>query len=200
MRGKGPRRGSGGPKLPAQLTKELFGDRQRGSARDAPRGGGGTAPSRRDRRKAERHSKKASAQEIRRLHSSHRPNTLETKTKVDARKRKQPFDDGAFAEDNQAPQAIPAKHTKKQRPMSVQVPRLDSNFKSVSSQQPRHCPAGHLGSTKFQELLPAGNDAELALQRELAKKLGLRKGDANMGGDDGLDDLLQGKGFSCIAL
>ncbi len=38
-----------------------------------------------------------------------------------------------------------------------------------------------------------GQDPELDLQRRLARKLGLKKGKAKMGGDDGLDELLDGE-------
>ena len=38
----------------------------------------------------------------------------------------------------------------------------------------------------------SGRDAEAELQRRLAKKLGLKSRRAGLGGDDGLDDLLDG--------
>lgn len=39
----------------------------------------------------------------------------------------------------------------------------------------------------------AGQDPEAELQRQLARKLGLKKGKTQMGGEDGLDDFLEGK-------
>lgn len=38
----------------------------------------------------------------------------------------------------------------------------------------------------------AGLDPEVALQRELARKLGLKRGKTKMGGEDGLDEFLEG--------
>ena len=38
----------------------------------------------------------------------------------------------------------------------------------------------------------AGPDPELELQRRLARQLGLKKGKTAMGGDDGLDEFLEG--------
>jgi hypothetical protein len=40
----------------------------------------------------------------------------------------------------------------------------------------------------------AAVDPEVELQRQLAKKLGLKRGKTKMGGDDGLDDFLEGEG------
>ena len=39
----------------------------------------------------------------------------------------------------------------------------------------------------------AGADPEVALQRQLARKLGLKKGKTRMGGEDGLDEFLEGE-------
>lgn len=39
----------------------------------------------------------------------------------------------------------------------------------------------------------AGLDPEVKLQRELARKLGLKRGKTKMGGEDGLDEFLDGE-------
>lgn len=39
----------------------------------------------------------------------------------------------------------------------------------------------------------AGLDPEIELQRELARKLGLKRGKTKMGGEDGLDEFLDGE-------
>lgn len=38
----------------------------------------------------------------------------------------------------------------------------------------------------------AGLDPEVVLQRDLARKLGLKRGKTKMGGEDGLDEFLDG--------
>ncbi|KAL4421444.1 hypothetical protein ABPG75_010735 [Micractinium tetrahymenae] len=58
-------------------------------------------------------------------------------------------------------------------------------------------PPGIGKGSKFGELLPAhlqaagGHDPEKELQRQLASRLGLKKGKTKMGGDDGLDEFLE---------
>ena len=66
----------------------------------------------------------------------------------------------------------------------------------MKKKEPASSPASH-----FNELLRHSSRdhrahmvAELELQRTLARKLGLRKGKTSLGGDDGLDDLLQEMG------
>ena len=55
-------------------------------------------------------------------------------------------------------------------------------------------PVKHKGGSRFDELLPAARDPEIALQRELAKKLGLKKGNKLGSYDDGMDELFEEHG------
>ena len=165
MGGKFNLRFNKGPKLPGKLTKELFGDAAGGGSA-GQRGPG----SRKDRRRADRQSKK------------------EARSGPPKSERKRRFEDAGRGI---SPPSREERPGKKQRRSDAPAAR------------PR------VGGSKFDELLPpmkkdasAGalqleEEPEIALQRRLARQLGLKKGKkSSFGDEDGLDDLMEG-GFSC---
>ncbi|KAI7835645.1 hypothetical protein COHA_010459 [Chlorella ohadii] len=161
-RGRGRGRGGGrsGPRLPHKLGKELFGDAAGGG-----RGRGRGQLPRKERRKAER----------------------ETKRGGSGGGGGRGGGRGAFSGWRPAHQ-----QQQQQRKGGGQQEGRPSKRQRTGGPAMTGIAAG----SKFGELLPdhlkaaAGLDPEVVLQRDLARKLGLKRGKTKMGGEDGLDEFL----------
>lgn len=216
-----------GPRLPNQLTKEIFGNEDGWQQHAGPAKrkkktrnglliedrGGVQAPavrSRKEKRKAERKARKGQQQEamLRRVLMKRELDEMNKKS-TSGGKRKRNLIGERDVQDVRHPSKRSSSSTKKH--VSKQV-GLEESSPSYSDKKPtqlrkhlkgkkksldRHSKQGNNGDdlekSRFDELLPGSNDGELQFQRMLAKKLGLKKGKSSMGGDDGLDEILEGE-------
>lgn len=182
--------GPSGPHLPVALTKELFGEKDSGQYAYSPFGRH-RAASRKERRKAERRARKvgsgrnvsrvgAARDESRAFGTSKKKNELQRLGTQGSTRHRQPVD----KEDGNARLGVGGVKRPRETRMSDNSERSESKKSSK-----KHA----LMKSRFDELLPASNDGELVLQRALAKKLGLKRGKTKLGGDDGIDEMLQGE-------
>jgi len=172
------------PTLPFKLTKELGGDGDSIGSRGGGRGGGrGGSFKRKDRRKEEREAKK------------HKPrpqyipkedrNASKSLTERHSNKRSLP-------NSNEAPNAAfntGGKNKKIRQDDRQPKSNLATNGQKLPTPQ-------KVGNSRFGELLPPAEDPEKVLQRQLARKLGIKKkakaGKKIKFGDegDGMDELM----------
>lgn len=184
-------------KLPYKLTKELFGNEQESPGNHHR----SSLSSRKDRRKEERKLKKTKITSneynnprntVRKhpmqrlpgdIHRHSQPKATALPQHTDMKKRKYPNQTNNNTQDHKMPDSlflVKKKHKNNTPAITTHTTRQSTKkLNSVGAPQ----------SLKFR---PSNIDAELELQKALAKKLGMSKKKKTMGGDDGLDELLQG--------
>ncbi|PSC75596.1 nucleolar MIF4G domain-containing 1 [Micractinium conductrix] len=174
-RGRGRSRGSGagrsGPRLPFKLNKELFGEDDRGGGRGRGRG----QQPRKERRRTEREERCGGG-------GGGGGGGRDDGSGGGGRGR----GGGRSGGSRQPPE---------RRPIAKGGRGIDGP--PAKRQRTGAAPPAAAAGSKFEELLPvhlqagAPLDPEKELQRQLARKLGLKKGKAQLGGEDGLDEFLE---------